>query len=277
MPLSVAIYVNKGHRRSEMVTAAMAEGIRAAGDMATVLDQTRYTKPVAPIAVLYGLVGMLPRIMHDYCQEGRKAVFIDLGYWGRRDGYHKVTVNSRHPTEYFQRVKHPGDRARIFHHRLRPWGEGRRILVAGMGAKGANYLGHGADSWERETIAQIKEYTDRRIVYRPKPSWETAVPIEGTDYCSPAESLEYAFADCHAVVAHHSNTTVDALIAGIPVFVWDGVSKPMGQQDLSMIDAAYRPAGRQQWIDDIAYCQWNVREMTQGMPWRHLKNEGLIP
>jgi hypothetical protein len=282
MAVDVAVYRKRGRGRSEVVCAAMYQGIASCGERVRLLDEETYSEPDAQVAVFYGLAGNLQGIFADYRHAGRTAVYVDLGYWGRSQGgklagYHKISVNDRHPTRYFQNRRHSNDRVRMFRLEIEKWHSGTAVLVAGMGAKSAEVEGIDPESWERAAIKQIQKFTDRRIIYRPKPSWREARPIGGTIYSTRHESLCTVLDQCHAVVTHHSNVAIDGLLAGVPAFCWNGVAKPMSKQNLASIHEPLYPEGREQWAADIAYCQWSVSEMSMGMPWRHLKDEGLVP
>jgi hypothetical protein len=283
MAINVVVYQIAGtHRRSKLICEAMMTGIKARGDNPTLRHEHDYREPEAEVAVFYGFVGKLPQIMRDYRDAGLKAVYVDLGYWGRHDGgrwsgFHKVVVNSRHPTEYFQAKQMGPARASRFHVRPAAWSEnGQHILLAGMGDKGAEAEGYKPEQWERSAIEEIRRYTDRRIIYRPKPSWKTAKPIEGAQFSAPQQPLDVVLKTAHAVVTHHSNVAVEGLVAGVPAFCWDGVAKPMSGQDLSRIENPHRPEGRQEWINNIAWVQWSIPEMHLGKAWGYLKDEGLI-
>ena len=284
MPLEVAVYAIPGHKRSTDCCLAMMSGIRAVGDRPRLLMENTYTEPAHDVAVFYGYNMTLQKVRADYMAAGRKIVYIDLGYWGRegRRGHHKIVVNDRHPTAYFQKRKHDGNRVAKLGIVVQPWQTGgKHILLAGMGSKAATAEGVPAESFEREAIRELKKYTDRPIVYRPKPSWLQARPIPGTSFDPPQNApshrhLVTALAGCHAVVTHHSNVAVDGLVAGIPAFCWKGVATAMAGQELSKIETPYRPDDREAWVNAISYCQWDLAEMHGGLPWKHLKNEGLI-
>lgn len=268
------------HTRSKLICDAMFCGLRAAGEKPTIRRQAEYKAPTSRIAVFYGLEGNLPKIFADYASIGT-AVYVDLGYWGRHQGgrwkgYHKVAVNSRHPTEYFRRRPHSDARAARLQIRPKPWRDGKHILLAGMGAKGANAEGLHPEQWERDAIAELRKHTGREIVYRPKPSWTDAKPIHGTIFSPRSQDISAVLTNCHAVVTHHSNAAVDALVDGVPAFCWHGVAAPMAAQDLSLIETPLRPLDRESWVADIAYTQWTVDEITRGLAWRHLRSEGLI-
>lgn len=232
-------------------------------------------------AIFYGLYNGCQRILSDYRDQGKRAIYIDLGYWGRRkrtrwDGFHKLALNSRHPTDYFQRIRHGSDRFRTHDLAIAPWRKGgRHILLVGMSAKAAAAEGFRPEEWERETIAKLRQLTDRPIHYRPKPNWDGARPIEGARF-SPHGSLAEALVDCHALVAHHSNCAVDALLAGVPCICPEGAASVLSGQALDQIEDPPMPDGREQWAWDLAYTQWSMAEMEMGLAYRYLLREGLL-
>jgi hypothetical protein len=260
----------------------MAEGISAAGDSVHIFPAHCYRQPHAEIAVFYGFDRNLQKVMRDYRAAGKAVVYVDLGYWNRREGgplhgYHKVSVNGRHPTAYFQGTKHSADRFDRLGIAIQPWKPaGRHIIVAGMSAKGAEAEGFDPHAWEEWTIEELRNVTDRPIIYRPKPSWIEARPIPGSKFAPGLDDLPGLFVDCHAVVTHHSNVAIDALMAGIPAFVTDGPATALCFRDLERIESPWRPDGRAQFAYDLAHAQFKVSEMRDGTVWRHLKTEGLI-
>lgn len=240
-------------------------------------------RPDHDVAIFYGLADRLRDVFEDY-RAKRRAIYIDLGYWGRRkrtrwDGYHKLVLNARHPTEYFQSRQHPADRFAQFKVPIKPWRApraGAPILVAGMSAKAAAAEGLAPEQWERATIAELVTLTDRPIIYRPKPNWPDAKPIRGSIWGGGDVPLERALSACHAVVSHHSNVAVDALLAGIPCICPGGVASVLAGHDLTQIESPPMPEGREQWAADLAYTQWSMEEMHTGAAFRYLINEGLI-
>lgn len=271
----------------------MVAGIRACGDPVRLIDERHWDGSIqADVAVFYGLEGNTPAIFEAYRQEAR-AVYIDLGYWGRREGgrwagYHKISVGARHPTAYLMRKAMSSDRLAHFNLDVKPWRAAENpnghILVAGMGDKGAIAEGFKPEEWEREAIERLQQVTHRTIVYRPKPSWKDARPIPGTRFSPHAIPLEAELANCWCVVTHHSNVAVDAIVAGIPVICVEGVAAHVSSvmTDQWMTREQVESPGqvenlhRIQWMANLAYCQWSIREMAQGLPWRHLRMQGLV-
>ena len=282
--MKVAVYIFPGSKRSELIANAMLAGVRAAGDEPELRHGLTYKGPDADAAVFYGL---MRDVLNGYRDAGKKAVYVDLGYWGRheggrRAGFHKVSVNARHPTAYFQAVEHPGDRFDRFGvqvHPRRGTGPKKYVMIAGMSAKAAHAEGLRPEEWERKVAVEIRRHTDREIVYRPKPNWREAQPIPGTRFLRGNDGDVEGFLDnCHAVVTHHSNVAVDALLYGVPAYVVDGVAVPAQPDPLRAIDAPYMPPVPwvRQFANDLAYTQWKVSEIEEGACWRHLREEGLV-
>lgn len=280
---TVSVYFSRGNRRSKTLADAACQGLRRIGDKPRIMDSSLYSGVRSDYAVFYGLACGLDRIMADYVACAT-AVHIDLGYWRRRlrsryDGYHKVVVNSRHPTEYFQARKHNPKRFAELGLTVAPWKPQTAtgpILLAGMSEKAALAEGLAHSAWERNALARIRESTDRPVVYRPKPNCTRSRPLRGAGF-DKKTPLTGVFNNCHAVVTRQSNTAVDALLAGVPVFCERGVASVMAQLDLDLIEEPYYPEGRQRWAEDIAWCQFTTAEIAAGLPFRHLKDEGLIP
>ena len=98
-----------------------------------------------------------------------------------------------------------------------------------------------------------------KIVVRRKPkAGETLEPL--------AEALGKA----HALVTHSSNVAIEAVVAGVPVFVSpSSAAAPMGLSDLSLIETPVYP-DRDQWLAHLAYCQFSFEEIRSGAAWRML-------
>lgn len=303
MALTVAVIVSAKYRAREKTCPALIEGVKASGDKVIGLassDPARrrtgfpiYTGIVSDVAIFYGFDGsrysLLKKAFDDYKAAGKKAIYVDLGYFNNkaihgRYGYHRFAVNDRHPTAYFQNVKHSADRFKVHSRNIDPWnGRGRNILICGMSQKCAEFEGYRFEQWEREAIEKIQAVTDRPIIYRPKPRNKDErqyPPIEGVEYSDPSKvKIDAELKNSWAVVSHHSNAGMDALLAGVPCFQDEGVGLALGRSNLALIEQPICPddGERRQFAYDVAYCQFNRTEMHNGTAWRHFKDEGLVP
>lgn len=280
---SVVVYQHLGTRAKTCADGLQAGAERMGYEVTRKGPEQYPGEPEADIAAFYGLRDGLLQIMRDYVDDGKVALQVDLGYWsrtegGRYDGFHKISVNSHHPTAYFQNIKHPPDRWN--HHEIepRPWfHDGEWFLMAGMSEKAAWVCGLLPEEWERETAAMLQNHSPRGIIYRHKPSWKGNSSIPGTMASTKDRELNDDIDRAYAIVTHHSNVGVDALIRGIPVLTVEGVASALGRKPTPELER-YFPADeqRQQFLNDIAYTQWKPSEMASGAAWAHFRDEGLL-
>jgi len=141
------------------------------------------------------------------------------------------------------------------------------------------------------TLNEIKKHTDRPIRVRMHPlrqdrqlqvlknfnidisentlgSGQAAGLLEGGD------GLYKDFRDAYAVVGFNSNALTESICEGIPTFsmcsssmAWDCSNK-----DLANIENPIM-FERQQWLNNLGYCQWREDEISRGDPWYHLLEE----
>jgi len=282
------IYHDPNNTRSKIVCAAMMQGILENGDdPVSVRFQQWRGETSGHVAVMYGAGGRRKAIQEAYQEAGKHSVYIDLGYWRRKEGhgmqrwrgYHKIVADGLHPIRQLKEIGDPGPgRFQALGIPVSDWRDGDAILVAGMSGKSAATHGMAAETWERAAIEKLRDLTDREIIYRPKPSWPDARPLPGTTYSPGDQPLHSALARAHAVVSHHSNVAVDAIAAGLNIYVEAGAAKPMsaGSMDAVLCPVRRRSKARERLLNALAWCQWNVDEMARGEPWHHLKQQGFI-
>jgi hypothetical protein len=281
--VKVLLYLNSG-KRAKSVVQHMQAGIAQAqtGDKIQIVEESTYRRPEqADVVILYGLRGNGKRILAEYGQAGVKTVWLDLSYFGRKhepiSDYHRVACGhgDYQPTNF--RYAHPPDRFFIFNREIHPWQtSGEEILVAGMSEKSSQIHGLGpATTYATWLVDEVRKYTDRPIAFRPKPSWPDAEPIPGTRYA--VGSLEAELQRAWATVSWGSNVALDGLLAGVPCFVLSNhPASLMGFNDLHKIETPLYPEDRLGFFSDLCYCQWSLREMSNGTLWRYYRKMGLL-
>jgi hypothetical protein len=224
----------------------MREGINSFGDKAVI---RHIDAPAdANVAVCYGWK------RRAQFQRYRQFIYADLGYW-QRDRFYRFAVNGWSPEV---RLDLPSDRFDRLGLTVKPWQmKGQRIIVAGSTAKacadhGLNYM-----EWERAACERLKSQ-GLPVVYRPKPNDSMATRIEGFGY--DVRPISDALRDASLWVTHHSNSSLDALVAGVPV-----------QTALGVATAFKVPEDRQKVLNGAAYLQWTLAEMRSGEAWSHLR------
>lgn len=275
--MRVSINIIKSSFNSGRVCRAMAEGVNACGDATELRSDHDFRMKGFDAAVFWGYWEPCQLVEKSCREAGIPFVYVDLAYWGREAGYFKAAVNARHPTAYVMNKSLPADRWDALGVKIASWRRnhhsGAPIILAGMSGKGAWSWGFKGGEYEQNAVREIRKYSDRPIIYRPKPNWAQAQPIPGTTYDrqSPIGKL---LNGAHCVVTHHSNVGSDAVVAGVPVLTRHGAAIHMGlPDDLTRIESPGEPDGREQWAANMAYTQWTLKEMAAGKCWSHLKKE----
>lgn len=242
-----------GHAHSVKVCTAFA-----AGGNFPVLTGARKLMP-GPMFT-YGNLRGLGELLELAKRDGREWYYGDNGYFrpGHYEGYYRITKNAE---------QHAGaggagpERWEKLGKQILPWKKGGRfIMICPPGEKYAELHGFNRARWLAETTAAIRRHTDREIVERSKPKKGEA-----------GSSLWASLRDCHAMVTHSSNSAVEALLYGVPVFCTGPCAAAgMGSADVSTIETPRYPDDREQWAFNLAANQWTLAEMAAGKCWTEL-------
>ena len=271
-------YAMRDSGRSVHVAKAMVAGFQRHGIPAELSIGVSLKQ--GDIAVGYGWIQK--RVFDSYAARGGRFLYVDMGYWHRkpvgnpRGGYHKVSLDAWCPSAHMGRGL-PSDRFSQLNIPLASRGLGQAIILAGMSAKSAIHHGLCSEQWERDTLLRLQAISKRAVYYRPKPSWLGKKPISGTEFDGGERAIsERLQNDAHALVTHHSNAAIDALVAGVPYYCEAGVARPLSAPTIEALETAEPPADseRRQLLADIAYCQWTPDEMRSGACWDYFK--GLV-
>ncbi|MBI3315706.1 MAG: hypothetical protein HYZ87_01855 [Candidatus Omnitrophica bacterium] len=220
-------------------------------------------------------------VMNACFEKGVNVIYCDKSYvnrgWNDAGAHYRFSVNSFHPLHYFQKDPHPSDRwEKLGIDRLPRQNGGKYIVYASIPQKSANWHGFNAIEYAEKVIQKIKSITDRPIVYRPRKVKEPPPPIPGTLYSYNRCTIREELKDAYALVTYASNAAADAILAGVPAFVLGpGIARPVANTDLNALDDPYFPPDekRAQWCYDLAYCQWSIDEMREGLAWKELKDK----
>lgn len=180
--------------------------------------------------------------------ESRHFYRMDHAYVGRLD-YYRMTRGDFQPAKIRER---PADRWEFLKKRyklgMQPWKKGSNVLVALSDQRTYDFFGLG--KWGDEIKGRIKEHTGREVVLRPR---ETKKPI--------AEDLK----DAWCLVTWASNSVIEALLAGVPVFaLGPSIARPMGHTDLAKIEEPLYPENREDFFRHMSYCQFENYEFGNG-------------
>lgn len=280
----VGVFVPSNDHLHQDVLNAFAEGLYRSNTEHFVNDVEHYR--VCDVAVIFGVYKKaVPYSMHrgkimlEQRKRGLKTIIVERGYVNRED-YFSVGWNYFNGRADFKNDNMPGDRWGALDTPLVPWkmDHGKHILIAGQVPWDAAVQHVDFVQWAATLAAELRKQVavaglDLPIRFRPHPKAKDAVPtIIGTELSK--DSLEYDLYNAYSVVTFNSNTGVDAVINGVPTCSFD-VGSMVWDVSGHTVSSAIFPLKlhREQWAHDLAYTQWNLEEMANGLPWRHLSKD----
>lgn len=233
----------------------------------SILDPTAYD-----VVAIFGVKNQ--DTLFRCVDTGTKFLYFDKAY-NRNKSWWKISVCGHHPTRFLPVLRKPRDRrvAEGWHYKQwRPKTDKGHILIAGSSGKYHKlYELDDPTAYWTSIIKEIRNITDRKILYRPKKSWREATPIKGSEF-SKAEKIEDDLKDAHCMITHGSNSCFEALMEGIPAIVLgSGITAPISSGILTeeTIANPYEAdvSARDLILNNLAYFQWSMQEIELGYPW----------
>jgi hypothetical protein len=240
---------------------------------------TEKTSPIISKAFAHGCGGMVWRdnslrpgpvaiwgsparwgLIEKAIQQGRELFYMDHAYFGRRT-YYRITRNA---------FQHDGtgdagpERFDVHNRPVQPWREdGRHILICPNSPTYHRLFGVDVHEWVTEITRTIAGVSQRPVRVRWK-GQETPIDAD--------------LQDCWAVVTFSSAAALDALIAGVPVFVLApfAAAYRFGLPDVAQIESPIYPDGRARLMWNLAANQWTLDEIRAGAAWRALKDQAVL-
>lgn len=212
------------------------------------------------------------------------TLMIDKGYVRNSIGgpirtweYWRIALDAHHPTNMLPRMKCSSERFDRLGIRVSKWRtktERDAVLFCGASEKYHRFYDlPDPTTYAQEVVKDIRNYTDREIIYRPKPSWKNAVPIEGTTW-APSDDIHKLLARSRCLVTHGSNACFEALCDGTPsIVLGDAIAHPISSDKTRSVDHPKEAPSdaRFQLLYNLAHCQWTAQEMFTGEIWNTLE------
>lgn len=272
------VFHHSDKRREIDLAHAWRRGVEAHGDECH-LRPLGIAPPPRGHFDLACMIGVKSVDLWNSCDWADRRLMIDKGYSRHKIAggaweYWRISLDAHHPTRTtLMRIAMPSQRARSFGW-ANPagWHSGKAIVLAGSSEKYHRFYGlpHPTD-YARRLVAMLRDLCDRPIIYRPKPSWRDARPIDGTIYSPGKQPLGEILAGAHCLISHGSNAGVEATLTGTPtITLGDGVAAAIGATSLLQINDLPRP-DRAQWFANLAYHQWTENEIAAGEAWAMTK------
>lgn len=264
------LYRNLGALNSPPVFDAFEQGIKSLGH--EVVQENEDISVIWSV-LWHGRMSGNQQIYHSAKKLGREIIIIEVGNLKRGTTWricHRHINGLGNFGNFEDLDSQRPQKMGIFLNpvNLRPRDE---ILIACQHSKSLQWEGMPTMAqWIRDTIARIRQYSQRRIVIRPHPrspiteKFNEAVieiprKIEGTydDF-----NISYNF---HCVINHNSGPCVQAAISGTPIICDpSSLAFPVSEK-WENLENPQLP-DREEWLVKLAHTEWTVDEIRQGIP-----------
>jgi hypothetical protein len=289
--------VEESDYRELNLAQALQNGAKVLGDEVEIRTvQSAYEADVLECDLVI-LAGVKSRHWFTaYAQAGIPWLYFDKGYIRERAEtqwleYWRMSVNSHHPIEYLAKAKHDHKRADEMRFRFAPWklDRGNHIVVDGGSEKNFKFNGivpesatiGDIDAHCARLVAKIRDIAPHRpVIYRPKPSSKGRKALDGTEFAYKGRTgvhikdVGHDLDRAHAVVTYNGAISFDAHRLGIPsIVLGSGPGRPISSTSLDEIENPYLAPvhARQQWLNNLAWCQFDMVEYANGLAWGIVK------
>lgn len=230
------------------------------------------------------------KIIDTLIKNGTYPIFVDsniLNYARPEHQWHRYSMSSVYPDTgvyFFGKTNlNKWQEFSSWHGvTLKSWrSQGNHILLLCQRPKGWNMFAESQNAWIDNTIAKIRQHTQRPIRIRMHPgdgNREAMIAkikqqYHNTVTLSSASNIREDLVDCWAAVGYNSTPNVVSAIEGVPVYVEDPIhswASDIAFKDISLIENPPLP-DRTDWITKIANIHWSNTEVQQGLLWSAMR------
>ena len=273
MKHDVVVYSAHYNPKLDRVLRAFAYGIPRSlnariGDMRRPV-QSKY-------AVIFGLV------KNSYKPTHLKKPIIDLvgientivleSAFVLRKKYFAAGFGGIHGGADFKSDGKPLDRWKLMEVDVQPWQrrpEGY-MLVCGQLPRDTNVQNTDHIGWCQKVVRYYRKI-GVPVLFRPHPRSDDPMVYEiSPDLLDTNKKISQSLSKARAVVTWNSTSGIDAMLAGVPVIAQgqDSMAGLIASLDLDPDKLIY--PDRTPLLAKIGYAQWTLREMMDGLAWKHL-------
>jgi hypothetical protein len=277
-----SLWTQNGALNSKPVFDAFARGAKSLG------HDVVWNDPVSDVDVIWSVLwnGRMAKnkdIWDRNMAQSKPTVVLEVGGIKRGTTW-KVGLNGINRDASFGNGGCDSRRCDLLNLRLKPWRtDGEYILLCGQHEKSEQWRNQPRMSrWVIETIENIQAYTDRPILFRPHPRCplphiehefknvrrQDPIKIDGT-----YDDFDMGFDNVYCTVSWTSNPGIHSVIEGVPSYTspsslaWDVSIKSLTNLDNPPLH------DRQQWLNDYAWTEFTVEEISSGLPLKRLTSK----
>lgn len=212
------------------------------------------------------------KLIQECWEKHKTFYYMDSGYIGNYKStknpnswklWHRIVKND---IQHNKIIDRPDDRWTRLDYPILKRKQGTHILVVTPSEKPCKFYGIDRDGWIRETVAEIRKYSDRPIKIRDKASRQERI----------INTIFEDLNDCHALVTYQSIAAVESVLYGVPAFTLaPTAADPVCDKDLSLLESPtlHHEDKIYKWACHLAYGQYNIDEFKDGTAYRMLIND----
>ena len=286
--MKIALFPSHGSLNSKPVFGALIDHLKEKNEN-IIIDQCDDSCDVAVIwSVLWrGRMEQNKKIWEFFRRQHKPVVVLEVGGIKRNVTW-KMGINGINRDADFANQIYDDKRWPLFNITLKPWKQtGNVIVICGQHDSSEQWVNNPRMSvWIEQQIDLIRKFSEKPILVRPHPRNQFNLnekkftnvksKLPGRDYSTYDDTdFKKVLKSTWAVVNHSSNPAMEAVFNGIPVFVSkSSLCYEVGNESLTAIRNPAMPA-RQNWTNKLAYTEWTIEEIRQGLPWVRIRERLL--
>lgn len=286
--MKIALFPSHGSLNSKPVFGALIDHLKEKNED-IMIDQCDESCDVAVIwSVLWrGRMEQNKKVWDFFKKQNKPVVVLEVGGIKRNTTW-KMGINGINRDADFANQTYDDKRWPLFNIALKPWQQtGNVIVICGQHDSSEQWVNKPRMSvWIEQQIHLIRKFSEKPILVRPHPRNQfnlnekqftnVKIKLPGRDHSTYDDTdFKKVLKSTWAVVNHSSNPAMEAVFNGVPVFVSESsLCYEVGNESLTTITNPAMPA-RQNWANKLAYTEWTVEEIRQGLPWARIRERLL--
>ena len=284
------LYTDYGALNSKPIFDAFAKSLKDAGHTVIYNEPYRvmehydnYDVAVIWSVLWHGRMTKNKQIWDINRDLGKPVIVLEVGGIQRGTTW-KVGLNGINRDAFFGDGGNDSSRAKRLGLEAKPWRtNGKYILVCGQHEKSEQWRDQPRMSrWVMDTIENIQAHTDRPILFRPHPrcpltniehEFKNVKRQDPRQVPGSYDDFDIDFSNIYTTVSWTSNPGIHSVIEGVPAYTsTSSLAWPVSIKSLTNLD---NPTlyDRQQWLNDYAWTEYTVEEISAGLPLKRLTSK----
>jgi len=282
--MKIAIYTENGSLNSRPVFSALIEHLKSKGEEVYINQDNDCDVAIIWSVLWMGRMSKNKKIWDGFRKRNKPVVVIEVGGLKRNITW-KIAINGINRDADFANDVFDDKRWPLFGITMQPWRDtGNNIVILGQHDKSNQWQGKSPmPNWVEEQINEIRKYSQRPILVRPHPrnlfkfdakKYENVFVGQPQMDSETYDDTDFKkiLKDAWTVINYSSNPAIESVINGVPVFVSESsLCYDVGNKELSNIENPSRP-DRKNWANKMAYTEWTVQEIKEGLPWKRIRD-----